>query len=745
MDSVGYVPGMKHAGACVAAGARVSREGIERIDAQLAQHARAEAALRLHLGQALEVLGRGACFELGFSSLSAYALERCERSVRWALAARCLAQRLEALPELRRAVAAGRVSWSKAELVAPVVLENEARWVDAAQRLTVRELRTLLQEGAGISAPSSAGASLDDGDELCTLVCTIVREEAWLFEATRALLDQLGTPGANAQLEALLAEAQITLLDGLPRGAIDFEAEERPSVAQAQWQKQLERWRAEAEARCEANIPRGHEHEMDEHEHETEEEVGRACTSRTRAEPRGSGVSNGTALLETVTRAAMFGCSLLEPRTARELDDLVRALSRALAQHELELSRLILAFHRADGWRRLGYATETQYARERLGMSRSSVLARRALAARLAPASGAGAPARAGLPLVAAALGQAHIGVEAALQLVRVATPETERAWVEHARRRTIKHLREEVAAALTAQRISGEAHCPPPEVGEIDAFQELERAASSGRVWRPSQAPANDGAPNGEAPRVTKLGDAERATEPGDEAPRVAAAQPNAGEPVAGSPFGEPASEARRAWREMLASLTDWLSGGAQTSAAAPGGVQTSAVPAVANGGVQTSAVRSAKQLRSAGRVTLRLRVSRAARAWWRGLEAQARRWLPRGMSWLRFCCLSLWRAWRHLLEPSVAYGHIYIRDRHRCTSPVCNRRDVTPHHLQFRSQGGSDDDENVAAVCTWCHLFGIHGGRIRAEGGSSHIHWELGEREEPCLVVDGRERRVA
>jgi hypothetical protein len=92
-----------------------------------------------------------------------------------------------------------------------------------------------------------------------------------------------------------------------------------------------------------------------------------------------------------------------------------------------------------------------------------------------------------------------------------------------------------------------------------------------------------------------------------------------------------------------------------------------------------------------------------------------------------------------------SVAYDHIYIRDRYRCSSPVCNRRDVTPHHLQFRSAGGSDDDANVAAVCTWCHLFGVHGGRIRAEGIAERIHWELGAADHPCLVVDGRERVAA
>jgi hypothetical protein len=133
---------------------------------------------------------------------------------------------------------------------------------------------------------------------------------------------------------------------------------------------------------------------------------------------------------------------------------------------------------------------------------------------------------------------------------------------------------------------------------------------------------------------------------------------------------------------------------------------------------------------------------MSRATRAWWYALEAQARRWLPQSVSWLRFSCTAVWRAWKHLLGAKVAYGHIYIRDRYRCTSPVCNRRDVTPHHILFRSAGGSDAAFNTTSVCMWCHLFGIHGGRIRASGTAELIHWELGAKSAPCVVVHGRER---
>jgi hypothetical protein len=237
---------------------------------------------------------------------------------------------------------------------------------------------------------------------------------------------------------------------------------------------------------------------------------------------------------------------------------------------------------------------------------------------------------------------------------------------------------------------MSGEAGCLPPLDAEMTAYHALEQAVVSGRACQPL--PAND------CPVKSD---------------------------VDGVRLAEPGSAPRRAWLVMLGSLARWLEGGLQISAAcdrAP-----------------------ASNVGSKGRVELRWRVSRANAAWWRELEAQARRWLPRGMSWLRFLCLSLWNAWRHLLGTSVAYGHIYIRDRYRCSSPVCSRRDVTPHHLQFRSAGGSDEAKNLTSVCTWCHLFGVHGGRIRAVGTAEHIRWELGTPGRPCLIVDGRERVAA
>jgi len=49
--------------------------------------------------------------------------------------------------------------------------------------------------------------------------------------------------------------------------------------------------------------------------------------------------------------------------------------------------------------------------------------------------------------------------------------------------------------------------------------------------------------------------------------------------------------------------------------------------------------------------------------------------------MSWVKFLCLAFWQAWSHLVSLNVAWGQVYLRDRCRCSSPVCRRRDVTPH----------------------------------------------------------------
>ena len=188
-------------------GVRGNARREQRRDRELAALARAHVALRLRIGQVLEIMCQEAhCFTLGFSSIADYALERCEHCRRWVEETRCLARRLESLPSLRRALAQGELNWSAVELVARVATpESERRWLAAAATHTVRQLRALVRadQPPGCAAPAPDTA---EDESTCTLSVTVNREDAWLFEATQKLLEQLGTNGTTEQLEELLAD-----------------------------------------------------------------------------------------------------------------------------------------------------------------------------------------------------------------------------------------------------------------------------------------------------------------------------------------------------------------------------------------------------------------------------------------------------------------------------------------------------------------------------------------------------------
>ncbi len=768
-----------------------SWENLQRLDAELAGRARLEGALRLRLGQLLVVLSGGAgcagasapirarsaeraaganrpasglvradssggpCsraraaaghFDLGFASIEAFVRERCGLGRRWAQGARCLARRLEALPELRTALARGHVSWSMAEVVARVATpETEAAWREACRHHTVRQMRGLVaaalarrsdshSEGrgaadAGVRSESALSPSQWESSpsELSVAVsCTVSQEDAWFFEATGALLDSLGTRGAGAQLEALLSEAQEELLRLMPneRWSDLLERVEAKESVQRRWVALRERWRQEAEVRLEDRIARRQVEQQ-------QEGAGTRGSMGARVEGRWA-------------RLAARGFTPLCSSTPQALDDAAAEVGRELARNQLELSRALQRFHLADGWRRLGYATERQYARERLGMSCSSLRARRALARRLSS-----------LREVTRALAEGELGVEAAAQLSRVATPATEAAWLERARRRTVKHLQEEVSAALLAARVSGEPHCPPPLDRELSGLAQLERAVLAGSL-RVSRTPGSvemqalPGAAIVATGRVNEGVESDRCggsfgrgvpghaccEERGGRARQAPSGEASPPSGVSGALLFSEWSKAgggsdgeelpgRRAWARTLGGLGRWLQGESQMSAQA---------------GPQDSAPRR-RDLSSRGRVRLCFYVPRWVAQWWRGMRAVAKAHLPPGVSFLRYLCSCVWRGWQHLLGADMKYGGVYLRDRFRCSSPVCTRRDVTPHHVRFRSAGGGDEPGNLASVCSWCHLHGIHEGRIRVRGTAGRLHWEIGKGQ-PRLVVEGRER---
>ena len=115
---------------------------------------------------------------------------------------------------------------------------------------------------------------------------------------------------------------------------------------------------------------------------------------------------------------------------AEFIDAQLRWVAGELAQRDLVLGQLAEVFWTLGGWRRLGFAMESQYARERLGMSLSAVKAKRSLARRTRE-----------LPHLADAMKARDLGYEAARLVASVASRDTVESWVERARERTVKHL----------------------------------------------------------------------------------------------------------------------------------------------------------------------------------------------------------------------------------------------------------------------------------------------------------------
>jgi hypothetical protein len=562
-----------------------SIERLEALDAVLAKRAGEAGRLRFEMGRGLDQLERlGGDHALGFSSIEAYALERCERSASWTQKARGLAGRLEALPAVAEALISGSLNWSMAAVLAALASPDDVDfWLREAARRTVREMEVLVREQQGAET-----AVLEAEEEMRTLTLTVPREDAWCFEQAKLLarhLQHMGNGSNSEVMFGLVAESTSTLCNELPSTAIALQ-EDDATDPQRTWERELARMRAESEVRCETNF-----------------------RHRRSDEP-----------LPTVARIQW-------PNEPEAIDQQLRELSRELISREVAYGQALEAFFAADGWRRLGYATGAQYARERLGTSLSSIKARRHLVKRLGQ-----------LRFLADALDRGELGYEAARLVAGVATCATVESWVARARERTLRHLREEIHAAELLARWSESSAVVPPSDAGVHHVEQLERAVVTGQISAPPVSP-----------------------------------------PAATAP------------------------------------------PA---------------------HITLRLRV-RASTArdyrYWEAIYLRHRGTALRNTTFLRFASELFTDTWRPRAS-EVEYAHIYERDRHRCQSPCCTRRDVTPHHLRFRSHGGDDSDENVTSLCTWCHLEGIHGGQISASPPASSIRWTFGRSGH--TVVEGRRR---
>jgi hypothetical protein len=127
---------------------------------------------------------------------------------------------------------------------------------------------------------------------------------------------------------------------------------------------------------------------------------------------------------------------------------------------------------------------------------------------------------------------------------------------------------------------------------------------------------------------------------------------------------------------------------------------------------------------------------------AWlYRDLERVHRRAGLAG-TFVEFLCLNVWVTWSpYFGRMGRKWREVHVRERYRCSSPVCTSKCVTYHHIEYLSHGGSDDPDNGLLPCDFCHLDGEHAGRLKIIGTASCPLWIIGN--PPVLVVEGRTKR--
>lgn len=495
----------------------------------------------------------------------------------------------------------GSMSWSMALQVGRVATaEDEAIWLEKAAACTVAEMRRLVRAQLGADTdddPDSDDHASGALEERCTLTITANIEDVWLYQFVCLLVQHMVGGSTCDVMDALLGETQTALFERYNE-AVDLKDLVPSNAAQEAWHRQLAQWREEGERLCEHRVPRWEE---------------------------------GEAGLNDAIPLEFEG-------SAEAIDAALRQISAALQEREVRIGELAEAFWRADGWRQLGYATDAQYARERLGMGVTSVYDKRLLVRRLGR-----------LPALSKALREHRIGYEAARAVAAVATEETDAAWTERAMERTLVHLDEDIEVAEHLSRVGHCESIKPPSPDLVTKWRALK-----GRM-------------------------------------------------ITGAVFSETEPEPRSA-------------AGTTPPDDGMGAIQATMV----------HALKTPPELRSKGRETLRLRVTPEIRAAYRGLERYYLRKRRTSMTFLHFACGAFIEEWGGS-RPQVAYGHIYERDGLRCTSPVCRRRDLTPHHIKFRSRGGGDEPGNLTSECVWCHLGGVHCGLLDVKGEAPMLEWHI------------------
>jgi hypothetical protein len=652
------------------------------LDRHLRRPSRLRAPVEWRLARILERLDRGSGYlDLGFARLSDYATERLGLTARRVQTLVTLARRLAALPRVAAACESGDLSQTQAALVARVATAgDEERWVARATALTVRRLTLEVREALAARAAGVAGVAGAAGAALAGLAERPPSPAAALSSDLSSEEDEPGemvTFSAPARLRPLWEEA-LELARRTSGAAepvhrcVEFIAADFLAGA-----PDLPRLLAEAVADQE---PAAAGFAPDGIPQET-------CAPGTSKDDGTD--AEGTDLFEEILRA-------LEQEAGATLDraDAAEGLGPAAVGEAAAGSEVVLSEEAADRPddtpRVLDQRLRTLVAlRQNLAWHQGRllrILATRRLYRDLGFLSfhrycveRAGLGARRAwqlialdrrltcLPRLATAYRAGEISWVRASAVARVATEVTEADWIRLAALVTVRRLHEEIAFAAAADEAAMSEGVQPGGI--------VSGIVGSGGVRPPGL--GLDG-------RVQLS------------APRAATASRNRGRD------GGEGGEAREGHEfhgsgERRAHIRFW----------AP--LETASLWRRAVAVSRVLLLRERDGLRESGKD------EPTEPAEWECVERIVQTFV---VGW----SVRQTAAWQRRYR-------IFERDGWRCRVPGCSSRsNLQVHHVVFRSQGGGDDDGNLAVLCATHHLRGIHQGRLRAHalpGGL--LAWEF------------------
>jgi hypothetical protein len=144
---------------------------------------------------------------------------------------------------------------------------------------------------------------------------------------------------------------------------------------------------------------------------------------------------------------------------------------------------------------------------------------------------------------------------------------------------------------------------------------------------------------------------------------------------------------------------------------------------------------------------VYIRVRVPRETAADWRGaIKTIQARLGPFTPEWKAALVLfaHVHEEWSRVdPESKPTQWKVLKRDKYLCQAPGCPKRGtLESHHMEYLSQGGSDEDWNKVILCHGDHQHEVHTGYARVSGEAPQaVKWELGCRpgHEPLLILNG------